>query len=342
VRQSDRHKDEGRGLVYAGLDPGEMRVNGRPLLDNEYYRVVTLEFLLRGGDAYHEFGKAEEIVPTAISLRSLVAGGLKVWQPLSSDAFKVLDRRPVWISGWSVEGSFRRNYVNGTTLDYRARNERVSFLRGETSIAWDVATDYNVSYEAGPNVILLENATSFGQIGASFDSLETSTDRFNTDLTYRRRIPDLKVDPYVSTGISTALTSGNGSRPFLWRNSAGFQKRFSQYLVGQFAGRAQRDYASDETDFGAEINLDYQRGLPQGGRFRSQVKTFFGFTDRRVISLENYNTFTFPIAGELSLTVRQSNFLYKVNKIQKAQVDGTAMRTDLTVGLAYGLDWKWF
>ena len=342
VGVAKRHRSGPRGLVYAGLDPGEMRVNGRPILDNEDYRVVTLEFLLRGGDAYREFGKAQGIAPTAISLRSLVAGGLKVWQPLSSDAFKVLDGRPVWLSAWSVEGAFRRNYVNATTEDYRARNERVSFLRGETSIAWDVATDYRLGYEAGPNVVLFENSIDFGQIGGSFDDLETSSDRLKADLTYRRRSPSLKADPYISSGISTALSEGDGSRPFLWRNSAGVQKRFSRYLVGQFAGRAQRDYAAEKTDFGAEFNLTYSRGLPQGGRFRSKVKTFFGFTDRRVVSLENYNTFTFPIAGELNLTVRQSNFMYRVNKIQDAPADGTAMRMDLTVGMAYGLDWKWF
>lgn len=331
-----------RGLVFAGLDPKQMRVNGRPLIDNEDYRVVTLEFLARGGDAYPEFGQSTEALPTAISLRSLVVGGLKVWRPLMAASFGVLDRKPVWLSGWSVEGAFRRNYVNSTAEEYRDRNERVSYLRGETSIAWNAATDYYLGYEAGPNVLLFENATDFGQIGASFDDLETSTDRFDADLTYRRRIPGLKADPYLSTGISTALTAGNGSRPFLWRNSAGFQKRLGRYTVGQFAARLQRNYAADESDFGAEVNLTYQRGLPQGGRFRSEVRTFFGFTDRNVIAVENYNTFTFPLAGELSLTVRQSNFLYRVSKIGDTPTDGAAMRTDLTVGLAYGLDWKWF
>ena len=43
--------------------------------------------------------------------------------------------------------------------------------------------------------------------------------------------------------------------------------------------------------------------------------------------------------GELSLTVRQNNFLYRVDNIP---VEGAAVRTDLTVGLAYGMDWKWF
>ena len=97
-----------------------------------------------------------------------------------------------------------------------------------------------------------------------------------------------------------------------------------------------------QTDFGAEVSLNYQRRLSQGGRVRSRIKSFFGFTDRKVISIENYNTLSFPLAGALSLTVRQNNFIYWVDQIRGVKVSGIAFRTDLTVGLAYGLDWKWF
>ena len=72
------------------------------------------------------------------------------------------------------------------------------------------------------------------------------------------------------------------------------------------------------------------------------ILLFFGLTDRKVISIENYNTLSFPLAGSLSLSVRQNNFIYRVDKIRGVPVSGTAFRTDLTVGLAYGLDWKWF
>jgi hypothetical protein len=121
----------------------------------------------------------------------------------------------------------------------------------------------------------------------------------------------------------------------------GFQKRLYRRVVVRFAGRGQRNYTAKETDYGAEISLDYRRRLPQGGRFRSNTKSFFGFTDRKVISVENYNTFSFPLVGKLSLTVRQNNFLYRVDKIQNVPVKGSAVRMDLTVGFAYGLDWKW-
>ncbi|MDA0748509.1 MAG: hypothetical protein O2954_18475, partial [bacterium] len=245
-------------------------------------------------------------------------------------------------SGWSVEGAFRRNYVNATTEEYRTRKERVSFLSGETSIAWNSASRYFLGYESGPHVVLFENTADFGQLGGSFSDLETSTDRLDADVTYRRRIEGLKADPFVSSGISTAFSKTDDTRPFLWRSSLGFQRNLTPNLVGQFAGRGQRNYTTHEDDYGAEIVLKYQRLLPQGGRFRSDVKSFFGLTNRKVISVENYNTFNFPLVGELSLTVRQNNFLYRVDKIQDVAVEGIAFRMDLTVGFAYGLDWKWF
>ncbi len=44
------------------------------------------------------------------------------------------------------------------------------------------------------------------------------------------------------------------------------------------------------------------------------------------------------MVGALSLTVRQNNFIYRVDKIKGVPVSGSAFRTDLTVGFAYGLE----
>ncbi len=341
AKQSRRAKGGSGGLVFAGMDPKRMTVNGRSIQNNEPYQVVTVEVLVGGGDGYGEFKKGVSVIRTGISLRSLLAAWLK-GGTLSSAAFRELERKGVWRSGWSVEGAFRRNYVNETTEDYRAQKERVSFLRGETSISWNSATRYFLGYEGGAHGVLFENTTDFGQVGRSLGNLESSSDRLDVDVTYRYRLGGLKVEPILSSGISTAFTRTSGTRPFLWRNSVGFQRRFYQRLVIRFAARGQRNYAADESDFGAEVTLTYQRRLPQGGRFRSKVKSFFGLTDRKVVSIENYNTFSFPLVGELSLAVRQNNFIYRVDKIRENPVSGVAFRTDLTVGFAYGLDWKWF
>lgn len=60
-----------------------------------------------------------------------------------------------------------------------------------------------------------------------------------------------------------------------------------------------------------------------------------------MISVENYNALNFPLLGTLSLAVRQNNFIYRLDKIRGVPVTGVAFRSDLTVGLTYGIDWKW-
>lgn len=341
MKRSQRAGKSDNGLIFAGLDVKNQTVNGRDIQNKEPYQVITLAALTEGVGGYREFRDGEALQRTGIALRSLLVNGLKAWGTLGPHTFSVLDRRPVWRSGWSVEGAFRRNYVDRTAESYQANKERVSFLRGETSVAWNMSTRYHTSYESGPHAVLFENQNDFGQVGTSFGKLETSSDRFDAELTYRRRIKRWQVHPFVSSGINTAFTSGNGTRPFQLRSSLGFQRRAGR-LVIRFAGRGQRDFAESQSDFGAEVTATYQRRLQHGGRLRSQVKSFFGLTDRKVISIENYNTLSFPLAGSLSLTVRQNNFIYRVDKIRDVPVSGVAFRTDLTVGLAYGLDWKWF
>ena len=342
AKRSRSSRRSGKGLAFAGLDPKEMTVNRRPVGNQEIYRVVVLEYLARGGDGYREFLRGQTTSPAVISLRSLVINGLEVWGTLSSAALEREGWQGVWRSGWSLEGSFRRNYVNETTEIYRAKRERVSFLRGETSIAWDTATRFFIGYESGSHALLFENTNDFGQVGRTFGDLESSSDRLDVDATYRYRLGGLRIEPVFSSGIGTAFTRSGGTRPFLWRNSLGVQRRLTPYLVARFAVRGQRNYTADQTDFGAEITLSYQRRMRQGGRFRSKVKSFFGLTDRKVISVENTNTFTFPLVGKLDLTVRQNNFAYRVDRIRDEEVSGVAFRTDLTVGFSYGLDWKWF
>jgi hypothetical protein len=342
AERSQRMKAEGAGLVFAGLDPGAMTINGRPIQSQEPYRVVVVDFLAEGGDGYARFRKGESVHRTGISLRSLITAGLKAWGTLSSDAFGELDRRGVWRSGWAVEGSFRRNYIDETTRVYRDQGESVSFLSGETSTAWNSATRSFIRYEGGPHGVQLENSADFGQISRTDGGFETSSDRLDADATYNYRFRGLKLEPVVSSGVSTAFTRTAGRRPFLWRASVGFQKRLWGNLNGRFSGRGQRDFVLDQSDYGAEIRLDFSERLRGGGRFKAELRSFFGFSKRKLISVENYNTFSFPLVGELSLTVRQNNYLYRVDKIRGAPATGVAVRTDLTLGFVYGLDWKWF
>lgn len=334
--RSKRLKNDPDGLLFAGLDVDAMAVNGRPLRNNEPYRIVTLRRLVQGESDYKQIENAISVHDTGISLRSLTAAGLEAWETLSNSSFWRLELKPVWRSAWSVEGSFNRNYVDATTARYRAQGERVSFLRGETRSAWKTTTRYQLGYETSRSATSLEALADYGRVAG-----ETTSDQFDADVTHRRRAPSLKADPFVSAGLGTAFTKIDGGRPYQARASAGFQRRFYRRWVAQFAARGQRDFAENQSDYGAEVTLNYQVRLKEGGRFRSRIESFFGFSDRRVISVENYNTLNFPLVGELSLTVRQNNFIYKADKIRGVPVTGVAFRSDLTVGLTYGIDWKW-
>ena len=336
ANRSKGQKDGPDGLLFAGLDTKTMFVNGRPLRNNEPYRIVTLRRLVQGESGYRQIENAVSIHDTGISLRSLTAAGLEAWGTLSSSSFWRLDLKPVWRSAWSVEGSFNRNYVDQTTVNYRNQGERVSFLRGETQSAWKTTTRFQLGYETSRSATSMEALADYGRVAG-----ETTSDQFDADVTHRRRAPNLKADPFVSAGFGTAFTRSDGGRPYQARASAGFQRRFYKRWVAQFAARGQRDFAEKQSDYGAEITLNYQVRLKQGGRFRSKIESFFGFSDRRVISIENYNTLNFPLVGELSLTVRQNNFIYKADKIKGVPITGVAFRSDLTVGLSYGIDWKW-
>jgi hypothetical protein len=313
-----------------------MFVNGRPLRNKEPYRIVTLRRLLQGESGYDQIEHSQTAYDTGISLRSLTSAGLEAWGTLSSSSFWELDLKPVWRSAWSVEGSFNQNYVDQTTAAYRAQGERVSFLRGETQTAWKTTTRYQLGYETSRSSTTLESLGDYGRAAG-----ETTSDQFETDITHRRLAANLKVDPFVSAGFGTAFTKGSGGRPYQARASAGFERRFLKRWVAQFAARIQRDFAEDQTDYGAGITVTYRVRFKQGGRFSSKIESFFGLSDRKVVSIQNYNAFNFPLVGELSLTVRQNNFVYRLDKIRGVPVTGTAFRTDMTVGLTYGIDWKW-
>ena len=343
LSRSQRVTAENERLVFSGLEPGRKLVDGRPLQNDERYKVVTTSYLATGGDGYADFTTAAEVMSTGIRIRPLVVTSLETWQRLSAERLED-SGRGIWRTGWALEGTFTRNYVDGTTIDYRARGERVSFLSGNTSVAWKGGTRLNLGYDIGRNVWTLENRAEFGQLGSGFSDLEKTADAFESDLVYRFRARDLKVDPFVSAGLGTAFTRTGelNQRPLLLRSSAGLQKRLHHLVTLRVGGRAQRDFTVNETDLGTEIVIETQARVRKEGRLSSRVKNFVGFTDRRVVSVENYNTLTFPLIGNLSLAVRQNNFLYRVNAIKGIEASGIAFRTDLTVGFVYGRDWKWY
>lgn len=328
-------------MVFAGFNPGAMTVEGRPLQNDERYRVVVTDFLADGGDGYQVLTQGGAVVKTAIILRDLVQEAFQAHGVLTLETYGTGNRRGIWHSGWEIEGAFERNYVDKTTEAYRAQNETAPFLTGATTVAWNGAMNYLLEYDTGPHVIRYQNGMHFSQTGRSFGDLTPSTDQIDTEVRYQYHTRKGKIDPFVSTGVNTAFTRTNGQRPMLVLGSVGFQHLFFRQLVVRLAGRSQRDFAADKNDFGAELTLEMTQPLKSGSRLNTRVRSFVGVTDRRVVSVENYNTLSFPLLGTLRLNVRQNNFLYRVNRIRGVPTQGVAFRTNLTIGFAYGLDWKW-
>lgn len=343
VDQSEKATRAEARLIFSGLQAKKRTINGRPLINDETYRVVVSDFLANGGDGYATFPQGKDRVYTGITLQGLVVAALQDTQRvLRPSDFTAQGPQAVWRMKWGAEGAFNRNYIDGTTLAYRAEKENISFLSGETSVSWNAILQWVLTRDMGQQLVRFENRVSFGQVGTTFGDLEKSEDQFDADLTYVYRTRNFAVEPFASAGYSTALTATEGQRPKLVRSSTGFQRRVQRALLVRLGARAQRDLVLGENDVGIEIGLDAQAKFNQTGQVRSRVRSFFGVTDRRVISVENYNTLTFPLLGGVSMSARQSNFLYRVNKIRAVPVDGIAFRWDLTLSVGYDLDWKWY
>ena len=196
-------------------------------------------------------------------------------------------------------------------------------------------------YDHGKKIWLFENRAEFGQIGSTFGNLEKSSDSFESDLSFRYRVIDLNVDPFVSAGFSTSFRKNMKKRPLIIRSSLGFHRRIFPGMIGRIGGRAQRDFLVQKTDLGLVISIEGHYNIGPRGRLKSKTKSFWGFTDRRVVSIENYNAVLFPLIGSLSLSIRQNNFIYQVSQIGGLNISGNAFRSDLTIGFVYGSNWKW-
>lgn len=328
-------------LVFAGLDTKAMTVLGRPIRDNEVYRVVTTEFLANGGDGYLLFRQGKKVIQSEVDLRQLVGASITKYSPLALNSLYRQKPAGSWYAGWDIQGAFERNFVDPTTAKYRSQNEQVSFLSGATSVAWNTSAKFYFAYQRGLHETRLDQAMDFGQIGQNLGKLATSTDQINTELKYRYLASRGGLNPFVSVGSNTAFRRGTAQRPLLVRSSLGLQRQFYRRITLGFAGRSQRDFVVDVSDFGSELTLEVNQTFKTGTRLTVQTRAFLGFTDRRVISIENYNTLNLPVLGSLRLNIRQSNFGYRVNKVRGVPISGIAFRTNLTIGFGYGLGWKW-
>jgi len=332
-------------LFFSGVERrgGGVLVNGRPLMDGEDYRVVTSDFLAGGGDGHAEFRSGRRRSDLSAGIRQSLIDYLMANWSASPEDFRGERGTRIWQGSWAMTGSFVRNFINDAVDRYRTQGERAAFLSGVTAVAWSGKMSAGAGYEVGRSVARIETRLDFGQVGRGLRDLAKSSDQIDVAATYRYRTGGI-VDPLLSAGLLTAFTpqAGAGGRPFQVRGNIGFQRQVAGGLVARFSGRGQRDLSSKANDVGTEVGVEYRRRLKSGVTYSGRVRTFLGLTDRRVTSFENYNVLSVPLVGLLHLTVQGNLYTYRADYIQGKATQGTAFRSDLNVGLTYGVNWKWY
>ena len=202
---------------------------------------------------------------------------------------------------------------------------------------------YILQHEAGRHTTRFDTRMDFGEWGTSFRDLEPFSDHVDAEIRYRYRTLGKIGDPFLSIRYHSAFgNAGNQQRPSQGFGSLGYEFRPARKLSVRIAGRRQHNFVVGKSDTGGELILEWSEPLyAAGSSITTQFRGFVAATDRRTISIENYNTVSFSLLGRFRVNVRQSNFLFRVNRVPGTTPGDFAFRTYITVGLGYGLNWKW-
>ena len=341
--RSSSVRQESRRLIFGGLDTDAMTVNGRALVDQEPYEIATIDFLAQGGDGYRTFTDNPSFVETNVGLRQIMVEAFQERRTLSHEELRREGHRGVWHSSWQLEAGFERNYVDKTTAAYQAQNEAVAYLGGVNTVSWNGAMRYILQHEAGRHTTRFDTRMDFGEWGTSFRDLEPFSDHVDAELRFRYRTLGKKGDPFLSIRYQSAFgNAGNQRRPSQVFGSLGYEFRPASKLSVRIAGRRQHNFVVGKSDTGGELILEWSEPLyATGSNITTQFRGFVAPTDRRTISIENYNTVSFSLLGRFRVNVRQSNFFFRVNQVPGTTPGDFAFRTYITVGLGYGVNWKW-
>ena len=340
VARSKGMEEENQKLIFAGVDPANLKMNGRPLNNAELYAVVVTEFLSRGGDGYTLFTEGIKATNTWLSLKQVLMEYIQTRWKISASDFDGFLGHPLWKTGSKVTGSLTRTELGKAAEDYR--KESISFLRGASAIAWSFMLDGFASYDVRDHNMVLTTKTAFGQIGTNLRQLKESVDRLDMEWVYRYRDVHA-MRPFLSLGANTVLTKNKKEeqekekRPIKGRSSFGLQRQLVKGLSLRMGASAQRNFFTGENDFGSELVSELKRSLPWGVRVSSTLKSFFGVSGKRVLSAEQYNTLTMKISKNMNLSIHANFFLYR-----NSAVRDLALKSELNVGLGYAQDWKWF
>ena len=342
VARSNNNLNEDRRLIFAGMDTANMTIAGQPLNDKEFYDVATVDFLARGGDGYSELVDNPSLVETGVSLRDVLVDALRERETLSHEQLNKEGHTGVWYSSWLLDTGFERNYVDDTTAAYQEQNEALSYLNGFNTVSWNFLMRYILQYQSGPHTMRFDNRMDLAMWGTSFSDLSPFADQVDSEATYRYGSGNKSGAPFLSLRLNSAFgKAGHQSRPLQLFSAFGFEFRPSNKLSLRLGARQQHNFVVERSDLGGEFRLEWHEPLHGNSDFSTQIRGFVAATDRRTVSLENYNTISFSVLDRFRLNIRQSNFLLRVNDIPGASSGDFAFRTYLTVGIGYGLNWKW-
>ena len=261
IAASSRERDRyGQQLVFAGYDPEAGEVNGRKLVADDVYTVVTTVFLAEGGDGSFAPRRQQYRERPEISLSQAVIGHVR---RLTAEGEPDEPKYRIWKTRSKVSGSLSRTDLNSRAPAYGD----VSFLSGRGALAWNSLLDARVSYETPTGTLAHLLKSSFGHV-RSEGRLEEASDRLQADLIYTRET--FTPAPFVSLALTTAWTApGEGERPLGLRGSLGLQRELAPHLKMRLGLGVERDLAAEESEWGLEATPEYRRELGQGNSIGS-------------------------------------------------------------------------
>lgn len=268
------------GLVIAGVtvDGDDVEVNGRPIETRGDYRVVTIRYLARGGDAALPEGPEWIPVPEE-TLRSAVLAHLEV--PREVDPREALwdpAREPQWTFRAKLDATFSGSHVAtppdamGVSLYTEPRLSRQPALSFgfESAFRADAVADlWGWDNEAIARYRTTRTGTSDYAEGADLLSLRSTLRwRYLRSRWDRVWVPD----PYFETYLESELTENEqaGFHHMLLRPVAGVLFELTEHLVLKLRGGFQAQLLAPDAEvhpgLGAELTLDEWVLLESGER----------------------------------------------------------------------------
>ena len=323
--QSKMRTKTNQQLAFAGYDITSGRVNGRMLNAEERYRVSTTAYLAEGGDAYLQ---ARDLIygsGNQPKLKEIIVAALSESHTHPSPAYA-----PVWKGSFQLNGALSWTGIGDAASDY----SDISFLSGRSALAWNGLFDGKLTREVPNGRLEHQVRSNYGQVRNS-GRFRESSDRLQADLTYTRqtRTPA----PFAALAANTVWSSEDtAQRPLTLRASAGIHQPLSQLVTVRLGLGWERDVAAGENDLGIEMLPEFKITW-KDNRLASSCKLFVGASKARTLSLQQYNSMSVHLGGNLNLSLDANFFAHR-----SSAVGTTGFKSELQIGLGYSWSEKWF